>query len=217
MIVAVPPTDCPCVIRAVGGDNGEVAIAPVELLGHPVSAVVEPDLGQPVIDVALETEAEAVGFLSGIRRSLGGATTHDVTVTVRNLSQEPVSDVAVHGRVQRRGDSVAEFDLVPGEIGPGQTWTGSARVEVPAPVVGELDWNVIASGAGPVTEASTSTRAVPWLLVVLVLVLVADIVFLLVRAVSRPRSLAGDTRSSRSLRHLPPPPAALSGPRSTMP
>jgi hypothetical protein len=70
----------------------------------------------------------------------------------------------------------------------GQTWTGTVRVTVPAPVIGGFDWRVLASGAGPVSESSSTSRAVPWLLIVLALALVGDVVAVVVRWVQRRRA-----------------------------
>jgi hypothetical protein len=188
MVVVAPPTDCPCVIRGVGGDNGEVGIAPIDLIGHPISDVVDPNLGQPVVAVDVSTTAVSDGALSSLRQSLGGPSAKEVTVSVRNLTTELLTDVAVHGTVTRSGDTVAEFDLATGEIGPGQTWTGTTEVELPAPAIGTYDWDVSASGAGPMVAASTTTRSIPWLLLLLVLVLVWDLAAVAVRRVQRRRA-----------------------------
>ena len=181
------PTARVC-IRAVGGDNGEVAVAPINLIGHPISAVVDPNLGQPVIDVGLSTRGGAPrAWLLSLRGALGGASPQEATVTVTNLTTDLISNVAVHGTVQRRGSTLAEFDLQTGEIGPGQTWTGTAVVTLPAPTIGTYDWQVTASGAGPVMTAGTTSQSIPWLFVLLLLVFVAVVVAIAVRAADRRR------------------------------
>ena len=85
----------------------------------------------------------------------------------------------------RSGISVAEFDLDTGEIGPGQIWTGTTEVELPAPAIGTYEWTVTSSGVGPVVTTETSSRSVPWLLVILVLMLVWDLTAMVVRRVQR--------------------------------
>ncbi len=185
IVVPAPPTDCPCVIRAVGGDNGEVAVVPIELIGHPISPVSAPDLGQPVVNVGLKVAGASDGLLSSLKESLGGETAMVATVTVTNLTTEPVTSVAVHGRARRRGVTAAEFDLVPGPIGPGQTWTGTAEVSLPAPAMGEYEWEATASGAGPVMTADVVTRQLPWLFVLFLLAFAGLISAVLVRAFQR--------------------------------
>jgi hypothetical protein len=188
MTVTTPPFPCPCVIRAVGVETGEVAVAPIDLIGHPVGEAVDPNLGQPLIDVSLSTSVESNGLVSWLRQSLGGPSAQLATVSVKNLTTGAVSGAAVHGAVTRSGVSVAEFDLDTGEIGPGQTWTGTAEVELPAPAIGTYDWDISASGAGPVVAAGTTTRAVPWVLLLLVLVLVWDLTAVVVRRIQRRRA-----------------------------
>jgi hypothetical protein len=188
MTVTVPPFPCPCVIRAVGVETGEVAITPIDLVGHPVGEVVEPSLGQPLVDVGLSTAGASNGLVSWMRQSLGGPSPQLVTVSVRNRTTGVLSGAAVHGSVTRSGVSVAEFDLDTGEIGPGQTWTGTTEVELPAPAIGTYEWTATASGVGPVVTSETSTRSVPWLLILLVLMLVWDLTAMVVRRIQRRRA-----------------------------
>jgi hypothetical protein len=188
MTVTIPPFPCPCVIRAVGVETGEVAVTPIDLVGHPIADVVEPDLGQPLIDVSLSTTGASNGPVSWLRQSLGGPSPQLATISVKNLTTGVLSGAAVRGSVTRSGVSVAEFDLDTGEIGPGQTWTGTTEVEIPAPAIGTYEWTVTSSGVGPVVTSETSSRSVPWLLVILVLMLVWDLTAMVVRRIQRRRA-----------------------------
>jgi hypothetical protein len=187
-VVSAPPVSCPCVIRATS-DAGEDAYAPIEITDIATGPVVDPFSGDPPLDVKLEETNLPAGFFGAIRSGLGGPTDHQVEVTVRNASTESFSHVTLHGFVGRDANTpLDEFDLDVGEIGQGETWTGTAVVTVPAPAIGEYEWRVTASGAGPVSTAGASTRSVPWLLVLLVLILVGDLVAVVVRAVQRRRA-----------------------------
>ena len=43
--VVAPTVDCPCVVRVVGRDSIEIALAPLFITGHPVGPVVDPPVG----------------------------------------------------------------------------------------------------------------------------------------------------------------------------
>jgi hypothetical protein len=187
-VVSAPPGTCPCVIRA-SADSGEVAYAPIEVRGVPIGPVVDPFSDDAPLEVSVAATPHPDGILDTLRSWLGGPTSYDVKVTVHNQATEAFSAISVHGAVGRSSEvDLAGFDLQPGAMNAGQTWAGTAQVTVPAPVIGDFDWHVLASGAGPVTETSSSTRAVPWLLVALVLALVGDVVAVVVRWVQRRRS-----------------------------
>jgi len=184
-VVNPPSATCPCVIRAVGVDSDESAVAPIEIVGHPVGPVVDPS-GGVLVEVGLEPRRADAGWFAALRSALGGPTDYDVAVTVRNISVETLTNAVVVGSV---GHDPAEdldlFEMVPGEIGAGQTWTGDAQVTLPSPAWGNYVWEAVASGAGPAVRAEESTRLVPGLLLVLVVVLVADLAFMLARWLRR--------------------------------
>lgn len=185
--IAAPPADCPCVIRVSSRDTGEIAVAPLVLIGHPVSPVVDPvGLGNP-IDVAITATPKPSGFLETFRAGLGGPTRYDVTVTVHNHSSVPLTKIKVYGSAGRKSDdNLAQLDLVdPGALKAGQTWRQTVSVVVPAPSFGSVDWSVTASGAGPTVTATSSSRHRPMLLIVIVMILAADIAFLLIRMLIR--------------------------------
>jgi hypothetical protein len=187
--VAVPPTPCPCLIRVSSATNDEVAVAAITLIGHPVAPVVgTPGIGEPLA-VSITARASPDGFLGWARSSLGGATTYEVTVTVRNRSTQTQNGIVVVGSAGRD----AENELVtlavsdPGSIEPGQTWREVISADLPAPVYGRAEWRVVATGAGPATAASEPTSHQPLLLIVLMVVFVVDFVVLMARFVRRRR------------------------------
>jgi len=185
-LTVIPPTGtCPCVIRAASRDTDETAVAPIEIIGHPTGPIVDPRTGD-FIQVALSTEPASMGFWSALRSSLGGPTDYDATVTVRNITTEAFQNIDVFGSVGRNpSEDLDVFEMVPGEIGPGQTWTGTDLVTLPSPVYGDYLWQVVGSGAGPVVRIDQSMRVVPWLLVVLLVALLIDLVLIVLRFVQR--------------------------------
>ena len=197
LFVEEPPAACPCIVRALG-TNGEFAIAPIDLVDHPVAPIVSPELG-PLVEVDLEAERVETNLSGRIRTGLGAATAHALTVSVRNITTETLGDVVVRARVSSRlGDDIVPvvFD-VPGPIEPGQTWTQTIEVELPAPFLGTFTWRASASGAGPTVDATTTTHAVPAILYTFLVILVLDILVLIVRAIMRSRRRAGRGRRGR--------------------
>jgi hypothetical protein len=191
MSVAAPPVPCPCIIRVSSQSFDEVAIAPIALVGHPSGPLVGgPSPNDPLVAVTISARAAPHGAIEWARSSLGGPTTYEVTVTVKNLTTEVLRRVAVSASVGRGADdSVARIALGgPGEIGPAQTRREVVSVEVPAPTFGGVTWRVAASGAGPAVNATKVTHHRPTLLIVLVTALVLDLMFLVVRSWRRRRA-----------------------------
>lgn len=186
--VAAPPVPCPCVIRVSTADNDQVAIAPITLVGHPVAPVVAPDTPdlQP-LDISIVANELAGGLSGSVQSSLGGATTYEVTVMVRNRTTGPIEQVRLSGSAGRgENDEAVVLGLSdPGRIGPSQTWRETVQVELPAPVFGSAQWRVTVSGAGPSVTAIDETSHLPVLLLVIIVVFLLDLSYLAVRMVRR--------------------------------
>ena len=178
-----PPADCPCVVRVVGRDSIEIALAPLVITGHPVGPVVDPPVGGPLVSVSVSTREAPEGALDALRSQLGGPTTYEVTVTVRNRTTSPLKQVRLSGSAGRGSDdNIATLVLDdPGLIAVGQTWQQTVIAKVPAPSFGAVTWRVAASGAGPAVVTTKSTRHRPTLLVVLALVVVLNLGLLAIR------------------------------------
>ena len=198
MPITAPPTDCPCVIRVSSPDNDEVAITPITLIGHPVGPVVNSKTLTNPVSVSISAQLASSGFLQSLRPSLGGPSTYQVTVTVKNKSTEDLHHLTVFGAVGRTADdSLVTLRLGdPGVLGAGQTWTQTIKAVVPAPSFGSLRWRVAVSGAGPTVNADDTTQRRPTLLLVVAMVLVVNIFFLLIRSRMRRR----DTRAATASR-----------------
>lgn len=184
MHIDTPPADCPCVIRVVGKDASEVALTPIVITGHPVSPPVDaPHLGQ-LVAVSVNARKTPNGIPDALRSDLGGRTTYEVTVRVKNITTTPLSHVQIsasagHGKSD---DSLVSIDIDdPGLIGVGQTWQQIVSVEIPAPVFGKTEWRAVVSGAGPVVTARSVTKHRPWLLMALVMLVLFNGWLLFVR------------------------------------
>lgn len=182
LAISAPPVDCPCVVRAVGRDTAEIAIAPIVVTGHPVGPVVEPTVTGPLMRVEVDASLSSSGLGSALRAQLGGPAVYEVTVRVTNTSTSPLRAVQLSVTAVR-GDTIAAtpaFDD-PGQIGVGQTWSQTVTAELPAPSFGESEWRVTASGAGPIVDVRRTTAHRPWMLIVMALLVVLNIGILLMR------------------------------------
>ena len=181
-VVEAPPVPCPCVIRAVGANTTEVAVAALSVAGHPIGPLVDPVAVGELVAVTIDAQPRSRGALGAIRAELGGRTNYEVIVTVRNTSNAALADVRLSGSVRRGAESLGELVLDgPGPLGVGQSWRQTVETEVPSPSFGEVEWYVLASGAGPSVESTLVTSHRPWLLILMVLIIVVNIGILLMR------------------------------------
>lgn len=185
--VTAPVSTCPCLIRASSTTLDQLAIAPIELIGHPVGPIVGTSK-LPPLEVTVSARRAPRGFVEQLRSAIGGPTGYDVTIRVRNRSTERLERIVLAGAAGRKADDVGSLDVPsPGALEPGQTWTKAVRTELPAPAIGSFAFEVTASGAGPSASARDSVRVLPPLLVVLMVVLLADVGYLVHRRLARAR------------------------------
>ena len=168
MPISAPPTACPCVVRVVGADQAEIALAPLEVIGHPVGPLTEAPSLEGLVDAVVTAREQPSGFVDVLVASLGGDTTYEVTLLVRNRSPESLSAVLARGSAfDSDQNALVSFDLGNAPpIAPGQTWTTSALVVIPTPSIGSVEWAVDVIGAGPALVGSTTTQHRPVLLIV---------------------------------------------------
>lgn len=186
LFVTEPPAPCPCVVRVANSTHDEVATAPLDVIGAPEAPVVEPERTGPLLAVSVDARRAPSGLVASARAALGGPATYEVTVSVRNLTDDTLSAVEVAGASAHRfDDAAASFELTPGLLAPRETWRRTVEVEVPAPAIGDLRWEVVASGAGPAVRAERTTTATPVLLLALVALLAVDLAAMSWRATSR--------------------------------
>jgi hypothetical protein len=189
MPVAVPPVACPCIVRVSSQDNLEVAVVPITLVGHPVAEVVGGSEFNTPLFVDIVANAAPEGMGDELRSSLGGSTTYDVTIQVRNTATFEIERVALAATFTRlRYDDIRSIEIPdPGALEPGETWEQTVQVDVPSLTFGDVEWGATASGQGPSVTAIDTTTTTPVLLIVLGVVLLVDVVLLAVRLLMRMR------------------------------
>jgi len=191
--IEAPDTTCPCLVRVSTKTFDQLAVAPIELIGHPVGPIVGSSALTP-LEVSVSARRAPHGLIANVRSALGGPTAYDVTVSVRNRSTERLEHIVLAGAAGRsRDDDSTALELpVPGPLDPGQTWEQVVRSELPAPVLGGFVWEVTASGAGPSVTASDTTRSWPLGFVLLVLVFLGTVGAIVWRRIARHRALDAD-------------------------
>jgi sortase A len=195
--VFAPPVGCPCVVRVSSQSNDEVVVVPITLIGHPIAPLVGgPSADEPLVGLTITAREKPRSLFGWARGSLGGQVTYEVTVTVKNLTTGPLRQVHLYGSVGRNAkDELATFTLKePGEIGAGQTWKQVLLADVPAPSLSTVQWQIVASRAGPSVTATSTTRHRPVLFMLLMMTLVVDISLLAIRSRMR-RQAALETMS----------------------
>jgi sortase A len=186
-----PPVGCPCVIRVSSQSNDEVVVVPITLIGHPIEPLVGgPSVDEPLVGLTITAREKPRGLVGWARSSLGGQVTYEVTVTVTNLTTGPLRQVHLFGSVGRNArDELATLTLKdPGEIGAGQTWKQVLSADVPAPSLTTVQWQIVASRAGPLVAVTSTTRHRPVLFMLLMMTLVVDISLLVLRFRMRRRA-----------------------------
>ncbi len=168
LIINAPVPTCPCIIRVTADGNDEVAAAPITITGHPVGPIIDPPVFGDLIAVNIEAAEAPRSFWGFFRADLGGSTSFDVTVSVKNLTTTTMHSLKVFAAVGRdESDYMGDITFrVPGDLPPGQTWRQTVRAVVEAPAYGSLKWRATVSGAGPTVTAYDTVEHKPVLLMI---------------------------------------------------
>jgi hypothetical protein len=185
-VITTPPVPCPCVIQVANTTQTEVAYAPITIAGFATAAVVGNVVASPLA-VSVSVHRASHGLFGWVRSSLGGPTSYDLTVTVRNRVGEKLTALRLIARAGRQANDQARRVRIKGpvELAPGQSWTHEERVRLPAPVLGRFVWTVSAVGVGPIVTSRTTSDHVPLLFDFLVVVLIGDLMWIAYRRVRR--------------------------------
>jgi hypothetical protein len=200
MQITTPPVPCPCVIRVTGKDVSEIALTPFVITGHPVAPLQDPPQIGDVVAVSISAKEAPDGAWDALRSGLGGKTTYQVTVRVKNVATTPLKNVVLSASAGRSAadDSLVDLDMAdPGLLGVGQTWEQTKIVVVPAPVFGKTEWRVAVAGAGRTVIATGTTVHRPVLLLALAVLIVINLGAVLIRSRMR--------RHAQRESNLPPP------------
>lgn len=182
-----PPVPCPCIVQVASQRFDEVAVAAVNLLGHPSAPVVDEGTAPIPLQVSIAAERSRASWWARTRTSLAGSTAYDVTVIVKNVSASVVSGTALDVEVGRDVDDLIRTVAFPevGDLAPQEVWRQTVRTKLSSPVYGTVVWRATATVFNRSTTASTTSRNHPVLFVVFGFTFVLAVMALLVRVVLR--------------------------------
>jgi hypothetical protein len=180
LVVTVPPTPCPCVVRGTVLFGTETATTPITLRAPPGA---EPDDGR-IVERRLELVDARIRDDGGVPGWFGFAPERTLVFAVRNVGNATVRgarlDLAV-GRSGEAGDAVARDELPELEpLGVGETDTYEVPIDLGPLALGEYAVEGTITGLAEPTTLSTSTTHWPWALGLVVVLAVAQFLVLLV-------------------------------------
>lgn len=181
--VVAPPMPCPCVVRVTSPGFDEIAVAPLEVIGHETAELVSSAQAGASLVVAISATRVAGGLAERIDAGLGGDVDYEAVVTLTNTGSAPVDGIILNASFGRSAvDFLGEIVVeAPASLGAGQTWQQVVPVTVPPRVVGTVAWKVTAAAGLFAAEASTTTTQRPTLLVGLVSLVVLDLGIVAIR------------------------------------
>lgn len=160
LTVGAPPTDCPCVLRAVtlpGSGGGPVrhAAVPLAVPGHPVG---------PILPEIVPVRADVVGLElvggGGWGELFGGSPRRTLVVRLRNSGADPVADAPLVVGWGAGTDPDNLLDAPPsGVVKPGETATYRIAVKLPPASFGTFVVGGRYAGSVPF---KTSFTTCPW-------------------------------------------------------
>ena len=191
MSVIVPPSGCPCVVRAVSEAKGVVVIAPVEIPGAPTALVAGGDVAGPTVR-RLEVQSVALLGSDSWGAWIGGHPRRGLEFTVVNTGDVALVDCTVSVAVGPSGDATRSVPAVSlGRLDVNVKKTYRVPVEFDAISFGQLVVTGEITGTGEHTTFTATTSSYPWFLVAVPIVLILVPLSMIARILAR-RRLRGD-------------------------
>lgn len=191
--VVIPPSPCPCVVRALSQTGTATATAPVEIPGAPSSHPGDGTVVAPALR-RLEVENVSLDGSDTWRTWLGAGPQRTFEFEVVNTGSVPVSDATViltAGPIDSPNGFVPPVRLDRMEVG--ERRAVSVPIQFPALSWGEQQVRAVINGtSAPVAFAATTT-SYPWLLVIVPSVLLLQLLLVAVRNIVRRRLHADDS------------------------
>jgi len=176
--VTVPPSPCPCVVRASTAAETTVKTVAIDVVGAPTAPVqAAPPVGASTVAVQARTVSEKESLLNRLRSTFAGPTRRTLVLQLRNLGTAPLTGLSVSAAVGR--DTQGGEPLQPPNVDllqPGGTQTYRLLVSLGAPSYGSYEVFGTVYGAGPPVSFSTSTSTQPWGLLLIVVLFLVDVV-----------------------------------------
>jgi hypothetical protein len=185
--VVIPPTACPCVLRAVSQADGSVATAPAEIPGAPVKALDDSDVVKPAVR-SLEVHDVSLIGSDDWQVWLGGHPRRTLEFTVINTGDVALTDATVSLSIGSSDDPtgfVAPVEL--GRLDVMQKRTYRIPVSFDALAFGRQFVKGSFTGTTEPTTFSAATSSYPWLLIAIPAVLLVQTTLVVSRNLARRR------------------------------
>lgn len=181
LAVVVPPSPCPCVVRAFGQTNGQQATTPVIIPGAPEGHPGDGDVVAPALR-RVEVHEVVLRGTDDLATWLGRPAKRTLVFEIENTGDVAVLEATV---TLTRGDAANPTGFVPpvrlDALAVGERRTITVPIEFDALAYGDQAVRGTVNGlSAPVTfRVTTSTH--PWLLIGIPIVLLLQLVLVLIR------------------------------------
>ncbi len=185
--VVIPPSPCPCVIRAFGQASTDVATTPVKIPGAPNEHAGDGDVTAPALR---RVEVEQVELTGGDTFATwwGAPARRTLEFELVNTGTVAVNDVSITltaGPVDDPNGFIPPVKVDRMEIGARRSI--SVPIEFPALAFGDQMVRGTVNGTSQTTTFSAETTTHPWLLIIVPIVLLVQLLLLLLRNIARRR------------------------------
>jgi hypothetical protein len=185
--VVVPPSPCPCVIRAFTQDSDSIATTPVEIPGAPTDHPGDGTVTAPALRRVVVQNVVLRG--SDTFATWWGAPAHrTLEFEVVNTGSVAIDDASI---ALRAGPSENPTGFVPpvkiDRIEVGESKRFSVPIEFPALSFGEQRVVGTVNGTSQPTVFAATTTTHPWLLIIVPSVVLLQLLLLLIRNIVRRR------------------------------
>lgn len=191
LAVVVPPSPCPCVIRAFSQASTDVATTPVDVPGAPNEHPGDGSVTAPALR-RLEVEQVRLTGSDTFATWWGAPAKRTLEFELVNTGTVAVNDVSITltaGPIDDPDGFIPPVRVERMEIGERRAF--SVPIEFPALSFGDQMVRGTVNGTSQPTSFSAETTTHPWLLIIVPIVLLVQGLLLLIRNITR-RRLHGD-------------------------
>ena len=176
--VTVPPSPCPCVIRASTTGETTVKTVAIDIVGAPTAPVqAAPIAGAPTVVVQAKVVSGKQSVFDRLRSTFAGPTRRTLVLRLQDTGAAPLTGLSVTaavGRTTQGGEPLQPPNV--DVVQPGDSQTYRLNVSLGAPSYGSYDVFGTVYGAGPPVSFTASTSTQPWGLFIVVVLFLADVI-----------------------------------------
>ncbi len=187
LALVVPPSPCPCVVRALSQTTTDTALTPIEIPGAPTSHAGDGDITAPALRRLEASNVELSGS-DNLRTWMGASPQRVFMFELKNTGSVAVNNATVTmtaGPSDNPTGFVKPVKIERMEVG--QTRKISVPIEFPNLSYGEQSVRATLNGTSMPTTFAATTTTHPWLVIIIPIVVVLQLLLLLIRNALRRR------------------------------